>query len=212
MAKYFLAISMLIFPLQLTYTITLINNAVDFTIILLVGKVVLLVEVIILSILTSKKVGLDRVNNLIATQRLKQAESELNEKARMLVSHSMLRAKQNEELKKLKEKLSQHELRGKGSLSKEVDRLIQFDNSWDDFKRHFESVHPQFFQKLAESYPKLTKNDIRHCAFIKMGMKTKEIASILNVSTRAVEKVRERMKTKLDISSTHELDTTIGAL
>jgi len=77
--------------------------------------------------------------------------------------------------------------------------------SWDNFKVYFEQVHPDFFQKLTNPNYRLTINELRHCSYMKMNLSTKEIASLLNVSDRAVQMARYRIKKKLGLTADQDL-------
>lgn len=58
-----------------------------------------------------------------------------------------------------------------------------------------------YFKKLKQHYPNLTNNDIRLCSYLRMNFNSKEIAKLLNVSTRAVEISRYRLRKKLKLES-----------
>ena len=65
-------------------------------------------------------------------------------------------------------------------------------------------------KRLKKVEKDLTAKQIRFCMFIKMGMDNYEISSLLNVSSRAVEQQRYRIKKELGISG--NLDDYILAL
>ncbi len=67
------------------------------------------------------------------------------------------------------------------------------------FDVNFERVHGDFFNRLLEISPDLTKRELRLCAFVKMDLSNKEIAPLLNISVRGVETGRYRIRKKLDI-------------
>ena len=67
------------------------------------------------------------------------------------------------------------------------------------FDVNFERVHVDFFNRLLEINPDLTKRELRLCAFVKMDLSNKEIAPLLNISVRGVETGRYRIRRKLDI-------------
>ena len=52
------------------------------------------------------------------------------------------------------------------------------------FKLHFDSVHPGFFVKLKEISAELTENDLRLCAYVRIGIRAKQIAGMLSVKSR----------------------------
>ncbi|WP_290477365.1 MULTISPECIES: triple tyrosine motif-containing protein [unclassified Leeuwenhoekiella] len=74
------------------------------------------------------------------------------------------------------------------------------------FDVHFEKVHENFFNRLKELEPSISKRELRLCAFVKMNLTNKEIAPLLNISTRGVETARYRIRKKLNVNdeSFHE--------
>jgi ligand-binding sensor domain-containing protein/DNA-binding CsgD family transcriptional regulator len=91
----------------------------------------------------------------------------------------------------------------KKSIRKEIDNKQQN----KIFETHFDEVHGEFFNRLKEKYPVLSPNDLRLCAFIKMNISTKEIATILNISYRGAEISRYRLRKKLELSRETNLST-----
>ena len=73
------------------------------------------------------------------------------------------------------------------------------DRKWQRFMLNFNKQNPDFFLKLQKRHPDLTENDTRLCAFLKMGLKTKEIASVLNIEISGVNKGRQRLRKKLNL-------------
>ncbi|MCM5664019.1 triple tyrosine motif-containing protein [Galbibacter mesophilus] len=73
------------------------------------------------------------------------------------------------------------------------------------FDVNFENIHHQFFEKLREINPKLSKKDQRLCAFIKMDLTNKEISPLLNISIRGVETLRYRLRKKLNLKTEESL-------
>jgi hypothetical protein len=63
-----------------------------------------------------------------------------------------------------------------------------------------------YFKKLKEKFPRLTNNDIRLCSYLRMNFTSKEIAQLLNISTRAVEISRYRLRKKLSLE--HDINLT----
>jgi FixJ family two-component response regulator len=56
-----------------------------------------------------------------------------------------------------------------------------------------------FQNRLRERYPHLTKNDLKLCAYIRLNLSSKEIASLMFVTVRAVEISRFRLRKRLDL-------------
>lgn len=80
------------------------------------------------------------------------------------------------------------------------------DSTTEEFRRSFENVHPDFYRRLEEQYPELTVRDKRLCAFLVLGLSTKEIASISYREVRSVESARLRLRKKLNIDQDTSLN------
>lgn len=80
------------------------------------------------------------------------------------------------------------------------------EDDWNMFLIRFEEKHKNFFKKLKTMYPQLTNNDLRLCACLKLGLESKDIASLMNISVRAVENNRYRLRKKLDLKPTQNLN------
>lgn len=84
-------------------------------------------------------------------------------------------------------------------LRRKVDRNMDQGESWLNFKLYFEWVHPDFFDKLTAACPKLSTNELKHCAYIRMNMAPNEVAEMLFVERKTVEVSRYRVKKKLGL-------------
>lgn len=80
------------------------------------------------------------------------------------------------------------------------------DEDWKMFLINFEQKHTNFFKKLKEIYPQLTANDLKLCACLRLNLDSKDIASLMNVSVRAVENSRSRLRKKLDVQPQQQLN------
>lgn len=90
---------------------------------------------------------------------------------------------------------------------------LNTEDDWKMFLIKFEQKHHNFFKTLKEAHPSLTNNDLRLCACLKLNMDTKDIASLTNLSIRAVENNRYRLRKKLNLQPTQNLNEfflTIG--
>jgi len=96
------------------------------------------------------------------------------------------------------------------NLIREIDSNTNLDEQWDQFKLHFESVHKGFFKKLTLTYPNLTQNELKLCAYLRMNLSTKEIAQMLHISTESVTTKRYRLRKKIQLGSEENLVGFIG--
>lgn len=100
--------------------------------------------------------------------------------------------------KKIKDPDAKKEIRKVVSLINSDNRL---EEDWNNFSYHFDKVHHDFLKRIREEYPKLTANDLKLCAYLRLNLSTKEIAPLLNISTRGIEISRYRLRKKLALTS-----------
>lgn len=81
-----------------------------------------------------------------------------------------------------------------GTITKKIQHNLHFNNT---FRKHFEQVHPLFFEALLQHTPQLSSIDLRHCAYVKLGLSHDEIAQILGVSLESVARQHHRIKQKM---------------
>lgn len=77
--------------------------------------------------------------------------------------------------------------------------VVNQKQDWDEFHEHFVLIHPTFFKKIQGDFPTLTLENIKVCAYLKMGMSNKEIASYLNILPNSVKRKLSRIRVKLDL-------------
>lgn len=171
-----------------------------------------MLEVLTFSIITTQRFVNLRVSHTKAVMSKDLLEKELNNKNRQLTSMVAAQIRKSELLDSLRQKVVARveTPESRSLINKEIDGILKFDNSWEDFKLHFEEVHPSFFRSLRTQVDALTPNDERIAAFLKMGLKNKEIAVISGISVRGVEKAKERLKKKLHTENLYKEITSIG--
>ena len=84
-------------------------------------------------------------------------------------------------------------------VASKIDYNLEFEDEWENLKKHFNEVHSGFVNRLIAKYTSLTDIELRHCIFIKLHMQTKEIANILHIDPRSVQAARYRIKKKMDL-------------
>ena len=97
-------------------------------------------------------------------------------------------------------------------IERKIKNNQNLNDEWDTFKLHFEQVHPRFFEVLQRSFKNLSQIDLRHCAYIKIGLSNKEIGRILSISSESVVKQHYRIKKKMGFSTNKTLGDVVQAL
>ncbi len=138
-------------------------------------------------------------------------EQEILLKNKELTTSTLLANQHNSVLKKISTELDALKTNSTSSKSpiREIKKLIRsstnFEDNWDDFKLHFENVHPDFFINLGNKHSSLSQTDSRHCAYIRMKLSTKEIARLMGISPTSVQMARVRLKKKMNLGKETDL-------
>lgn len=98
------------------------------------------------------------------------------------------------------------------AIEKTVKNHIKVDQDWQDFKLRFENVHKGFFDKLHETFPSLTNNDLRLSVLVKMNFSIKEISEMFGISPESVKTARYRLKKKLKLPSEKTLNDFLNEI
>lgn len=124
-----------------------------------------------------------------------------------------------EELLETKQAIHQLETEHQQAVSDSIEALREIarragdtENSWNEFMLLFSRVYPLFFEQLKHLYPALTPNELRFCAFLKIGLAQSDIASALHISTESVRKARYRLYRRMGLQSDLELLTLVENL
>lgn len=94
--------------------------------------------------------------------------------------------------KKQKEQLS--------IISDQLRSALRTNESWETFRKQFERINPGFFERLKVKFPILSSRDLRLCGYIRLGLSTKEIAVLQNITYQSTEISRVRLRKKLRLS------------
>jgi len=137
----------------------------------------------------------------------KNLSRELELKNKELTTNVMYLIRKNEFIKQIAEELSSHSQTFKKENQDLIRRIVrnldkaQQTDIWDEFEIRFQQVHNAFYEKLMEINPELSLNERRLCAFLRLNMTTKEIASITGQSPRSIEVARTRLRKKLNLTN-----------
>jgi hypothetical protein len=90
---------------------------------------------------------------------------------------------------------------------------MQLNNSTDldDFLSDFEQINPTLFSVLKSKHPNLTTDDIRLLSYILLYTDIRKVASLLDLSTDACQKRKERLANKMGIK-TIDLQSYLSSL
>lgn len=147
---------------------------------------------------------------LLMDQKEQELREALELRNKELTSKVLHLVKTNEYIADVNKELQQIllELNPKDQSKKQRIRelLVKLRNQSDEgtsaeFRYYFEQVYHSFYENLQKEYPSLTYKDLRLCSFLKLGLSTKEIASITFKEVRSVESARNRLRKKMNLDT-----------
>ncbi|MBE9467642.1 MAG: hypothetical protein IMY72_04880 [Bacteroidetes bacterium] len=136
----------------------------------------------------------------------KNLQSELYYKNIQLANHAIIISNRNDLLIKIKKNINNLKKEMGGRLpdsfyKKQISLLnshISSDDEWKTFEGYFDQIHQDYFKRLISQYSDLTQSDLKLCAYLRLNLSSKEIASLLNISLRGVEARRYRLRKRLN--------------
>lgn len=148
---------------------------------------------------------------ILVTRKVNKGEnliSELKEQSDQLIR----KTKQLEELNKLLENRSNIDKTDLISVFTLLENSLTEEEDWENFKKDLVELNPIFLNTLLAKHPNLSKSEIRLLVLIRIGHSQKEIASILNISPDSVKKARSRVRKRLNLSTSQNLNTYLEEL
>lgn len=94
-------------------------------------------------------------------------------------------------------------------IVKEIEENISTDSDWEHFQIHFDRVHGDFSKRFKATHINLSPQEIKLSAYLRMNLSTKEIAQLLHISVRGVEISRYRLRKKLQLDRSINLQEYI---
>ncbi len=144
-------------------------------------------------------------------------EIELKSKDNDLMNFALHLVQKNELLQQLKDDLKALgqglDLQGNKKfkeLSLHVHKGMQLQKEIEEFQQKVDQTYAGFFAKLKRKYPSLTKNEERLCALLRLNLSTKEIAALNNISVKAVEMSRYRLRKKCGLDNNEMLPSFLS--
>jgi DNA-binding CsgD family transcriptional regulator len=134
-------------------------------------------------------------------------EQDLELKQKELTLSVMGQIKQNTTLDNLSDLIQKIDEEAPSRLKPKLQRakrILKHDSKgelWKEFETRFTSVHADFYERLKNLGPELSPAEVKVCAFLKLGLNTKEIASLLHKTPASIEVDRSRIRKKLGLTS-----------
>ena len=121
-------------------------------------------------------------------------------KTRELATSAKNIIKKNDFLNKIKAELINGDPKNVSKVIDIIDKNLNNTEDWEMFQEAFNNADKNFIKKVKVKQPTLTPNDIRLCVYLRLNLSSKEIAPLLNISSRSVEVKRYRLRKKMQLS------------
>jgi len=147
---------------------------------------------------------LAKVQNKLLQEKIEKQNEELSRITKHMLQKSRLINKVDAEIEKLAsdQAVSKNHLRG---LKLIVEKNRNPEKDWEMFEMSFNKTYDNYLVKLSNQFPDLTTGDLKLAAYIRMNISTKEIAGLLNISSKSVEMGRYRLRKKLNLQHDQNL-------
>ena len=163
---------------------------------------------------------MDKAEKELIALRNAKLEAELQVKNTELASAALHLVQKSDVLQKIKEQMSKlkqdapsmSDTTDLKKILKTLNEENKIEEQWQQFSQHFDVVHHDFLSKLKTKHPKLTPNEQKLCAYLKMNLTTKEIAQLMNITPRGVEISRYRLRKKLEVPAGMHLFNFLDAI
>lgn len=138
-------------------------------------------------------------------------DKELANQTMSIVQKNKFLVKLNQELQRIQNVTEDNSVITKLTLLKrKIDKEIDNKQQNKMFETYFDEVHNEFFERLKLKYPQLSPKEVRLCAYMRMNISTKEIATLLNITDRGVEISRYRLRKKMELTREINLPTFLS--
>lgn len=144
----------------------------------------------------------------ILKRQIEEKQEQINSLNRQFTSKILTDSAYNVQIERVSDSLKKLLLTLNPRLKEErlkikllLEQLTDLNNSnnLEEFRYYFEKVNPVFYSSLEEKHPELTPKDKRMCAYIYLGLSSKEISLITDLEVRSVETSRMRLRKKLGL-------------
>lgn len=145
----------------------------------------------------------------ILKEEIKNKTKELATKAKndddkirllQIINDKILEAESNPNISKLK----------LGEIRRMLKSYLEIEDH--TFEIQMDELHQEFFKVMKKKFPNLSIYDLRMCAYLKIGLNSKEIADIFQVLPSSINVSRSRLRKKLNLSQDEDLYEFLNSL
>jgi len=150
--------------------------------------------------LTESEIKSIHLENAFLHNELEHKRKELVDYALSIVEQKEFFERIYDNLKSIREENKQ-DIRDEKirQLEVEIGQRMSFNDKVDDFNIQIEKMHKEFSSRLSIQFPALSENEKRLAILLRLGISSKEMATLLNISPKSVEINRYRLRKRLGL-------------
>ncbi len=161
--------------------------------------------------ITKLKRALGHIHDLSESKDMEQRaklrfKSQLENKDRELVAFLLQLSQKNESISYITSQLKKIASGNGVDLQQKLSRLLvavgdlpSVPVNWEMVEVQMEKIYPGFLGRLQVKHHNLSPRERKLCAYLRLGLSSKEISGILNVTPKSVEIARGRLRKKLKL-------------
>jgi tetratricopeptide (TPR) repeat protein len=155
-----------------------------------------------------------------AIRENERLEKEIQLKRRSLQASALAITNKNETLKSIRKDLVQirFETGQKArallisNLISRLDSNIDSERAWSLLEKELSVLNHDVMQRLANRFPELSPQELKICSMLREDIKTKQIALLLNLSPRTIEKHRENIRRTFQLAKQQSLSAFLASI
>lgn len=152
-----------------------------------------------------QQIKIDKIESDLMEYQLKNNRELIIKMALQIKSYVDIISPIKEELKNATE-LPENELKNKiKNIHLNIQNNLHVINNAENINKQIDTIYKDFFKRLDEKHPGLTKSDKKLCTMLYINMSSKEIAAITNTTIRTVETSRYRLRKKFGLSRDEDI-------
>ncbi len=179
------------------------------------GTGVILLIVIVFLIIRNYRLHVEKVNQEIVSvsEKALYQGNQLEKLALKMVKNQNFLSEIKKDIKIIKSNTSDDKISDKiNELFLRIQSASSINKDKAEFQVFLDKTVQDFSYRLQSKFPELSEDERNICIYIHLGLKTKDIASIMNVSLRSIENKRYRIRKKMNLDSADQLSDLLGTL
>lgn len=142
---------------------------------------------------------------LLANIEANQMRNELEFKRKKITQLALYISQQSDLLESIRAEIKSANTDDFRTLERDLELKLNISKQRENFDLNIELINADFYQRLLQKFPPLTENERKLCAMIRLGLSSKEIAGVLNISPKSVDMNRYRLRKKLELPNETDL-------